>query len=744
MRKNSLSVVLICLAASLSGCDSDSGSDSDTPILPAGPLETLFPSPHYEGLPSGTSVPRIDNAVVADMNNDGRTDVVTLHNVGVSVLLSRGDGTLADQILREFPVNLSDLAVADFNGDDYIDVATVALGGTISSGTDILLCLGNGDGTLREPEHVVTMTYGVGARLVAADMDDDGFQDLIYKSNTVFPTLIRGHGDGSFTVTSTVYMQEKPLGLATAEFNGDDKIDLVASLGSNLPAPNVVALINDGSGGVAADLRYPLVSSATTAGDINGDGLDDLVAHSRNEILIQLSLGDLGFDTPISVPVGVDEYPVSIAVAFWNDDPYGDLLTCSEDLGMNLYLGNGNGTFQARRRLATSGDNWKLFVELVNDDPYPDIISQSDGGISIHLGKENGAIEGALSYPFGDEAGRYVALADMNDDDVLDAVVSHTGGLTVFHGDPGWIFAVKTEVPGANVGMFTIADLDGDGDLDVASVANERAVTLILGDGEGNFEQIEDLVATDPKNVIASGDFNADNIVDLATSHGGWGDFSIYMGAGDGEFEPEHEYETTSGHYSLAVGRFNADEIDDLATANLLQGTVSIYFGNAITGLTPGPTFPLASLQRGDLVDGPKELICADVNADGLADLVAEVYMAFQGIPVVGRIAILLGDGTGNFSESASISTNVGLGIAVDDVTGDGILDLLSRTQDGGLDTNNVAIHAGVGDGTFNDPVRFTLAGIGASMATGDLNDDGVKDICGVGSRLEVLLSQSN
>ena len=79
---------------------------------------------------------------------------------------------------------------------------------------------------------------------------------------------------------------------------------------------------------------------------------------------------------------------------------------------------------------------------------------------------------------------------------------------------------------------------------------------------------------------VAVGDFNCDDIPDLAVATANDGTVSVLLGNEDGSFQAAHNYAVDLGPQSLAVGDFNGDGHPDLVVANALSGTVSILVGN--------------------------------------------------------------------------------------------------------------------------------------------------------------------
>src|SRR5690606_860269 len=121
-------------------------------------------------------------------------------------------------------------------------------------------------------------------------------------------------------------------------------------------------------------------------------------------------------------------------------------------------------------------------------------------------------------------------------------------------------------------------DLNGDGadDLAVADSLSE-SITILLNDGSGSFSTGGQVaVGTDPMH-IAADDFNGDGNLDLATANSRSQSISILLGRGDGSFDTAPDLPDWSPDF-LAAGDWNNDQIPDLASLNFGAG-LRIYLG---------------------------------------------------------------------------------------------------------------------------------------------------------------------
>jgi hypothetical protein len=272
-------------------------------------------------------------------------------------------------------------------------------------------------------------------------------------------------------------------------------------------------------------------------------------------------------------------------------------------------------------------------------------------------------------------------------------------------------------------------------------------------------------VGSNPQAVVA-GDFNNDNVLDLAVSNG-----YVLLGNRDGTFAAPRSYGI--GAFALAVGDFNGDGALDLVTLN--YGGVSVLPGNGNgTFGTPNNIAITGS--------SPSSVAVGDFNGDGLLDLgvTSNTFYPASGFYTYdqhyeGFANVLLGDGAGGFfPESDTIDlgggyrtaatavdfngidrfatvnsdlATVGLvwggdfstgyyndptSVAAGDVNGDNAADLITGNNDG-----TISVLLGDGLGGFGSFHSYAAGSWGKSVAVGDFNHDNILDIVTSGNQYE-------
>jgi len=247
---------------------------------------------------------------------------------------------------------------------------------------------------------------------------------------------------------------------------------------------------------------------------------------------------------------------------------------------------------------------------------------------------------------------------------------------------------------------------------------NDGTVTVILSDGKGGFTAGSPIRVGQNPISIAAADFNKDGNLDLVAANEGDGTVTVLLGNGDGTFQqPGSTFQAGTHPSSVAVGDFNGDGYPDLAIANRDSNNVTVLLGQPGGGFKPAAHGPFA------VGNSPSSLAVGDFNGDGHLDLAIANELD-------NTVTVLLGDGTGSFTQATASPFAVGLrptSLAVGDFNSDGNLDLAIANLNG----NNVTVLLGNGTGWFKpDPSGpFAVGTAPVSIVVSDFNGDSIPDL---------------
>ena len=326
--------------------------------------------------------------------------------------------------------------------------------------------------------------------------------------------------------------------------------------------------------------------------DLDGDGDRDLAVANRETAIVSVLLnsanGTFGGNVDYTVAFG----PGSISAADLDGDGDADLAAACEGSGaLSILFNDGDGTFTPELKydagalvsissadLDRDGDSDLAFTEHV----FLSSAGHTAGGVSVLLNDGDGTFPGKVHYETRGGAGS-VSTADLDGDGNTDVAASN-GGLTehfppwmvsVFLNDGGGALAGPAEyATGEWPTSLFCADLDGGGDHDIAA-ANMKpfgdvpsTVSVLLNNGDGTLvAQIEYPVGDSP-HAVSAGDLDGDGDSDLATANTYGESVSILLNDGDGTFPDILGYPAGDSPRSLAIADLDGDGDGDLAVVN--------------------------------------------------------------------------------------------------------------------------------------------------------------------------------
>jgi len=636
---------------------------------------------------TGLGGPYNQGVVAGDVNGDGKLDLVAVdgwNDNTITVFMGNGDGTF--QAGAVYPAcnvsgcTVNSLALGDFNGDGHPDVAVGTAGTSQGGGISVLLNSGNG-------------TFGA-----------------------------PGFYAGSSTIGFACCGDSNP-DVATADLRSDGKVDVVMT-GSAGPW----VFLGNGDGTFQAGVNYgvPFADSIAIA-DINGDKKPDLVASDFFESAVFVLAGNGDGTFKPAAGYTTDWFPQSIVIADFNGDKKLDFAS-GDDSGpyVSVVLGNGDGTFRAGVNY-DANQPWnapEVVADFNNDGNLDVAIDGNFGGgtINVMLGSSHGVLGTPIVVAAG---GTYslgaLAAGDVNGDGKADIVAgANMGGgvydIQVFLGKGNGTFAspvLYSTGVSDNPGPVVLADVNGDGKLDVLISNADGSLSVLLNKGKGVFGTAKVIsgVATGEE-WLAAADFNGDGKVDVVLADTGNNTLNVLLGKGNGTFQSAVKYPVQNNPQFISVASLRGNGILDLITGGYSVGSgngggggIGILLGNG-DGTFGNPAYynPYAG---GDANVNPLSAAVADVNLDGKPDVLVTFDSEHTGpcCPVSTNynigLGIFLGNGDGTLTYQAPLPNGtatpyiVGAGaqyVLAGDFNGDGAADAAVLNLDNGNSGNSVTM----------------------------------------------------
>ena len=413
-----------------------------------------------------------------------------------------------------------------------IAVASVSTNG-------VLITLVSNAGTVVSYQNYPT-TSGTPVGLATADLNGDGIPDIVVASETNSSSgglaILLGNGDGTFrtgqslSVSFPAQAAPPPVGVTIDDVNGDGKLDLIAVTAGTTTSSGITVFLGNGDG----TFQTPGISGPNGAGgavavtaDFNGDGKKD-IATSFGQILLGNGNGTFQL-LPQTLPEG---QVLGVAAADFNQDGKIDLaFTNSTAATVDVYFGNGDGTFAYSGSYPTIAGATTVEASDVDGDGYPDLfVRTAEGGVYTASQFSNSFFQSLLNYGNG----------------------TFGASRAYFPGPPSAQFSLN---PANAYLQYTTANFAGTGKPDLLMLATNGTATLLSvlkSNGDGTFNQTP--IQTQLRNpsapqfisAIVAGDMNGDGKPDMVF---GWNDssglnphISVALGNGDGTFQAQQDY----------------------------------------------------------------------------------------------------------------------------------------------------------------------------------------------------------
>jgi hypothetical protein len=577
------------------------------------------------------AIPNPQGVGVADFNLDGRPDIVTVSVGGVGAGVTIHFATASPGVFTRWDIQgtpqANVLTIGDFDKDGRPDIAAA---GTATSDITTLV-------NTRAGWSIRTFASGGASPrgIVTADLNRDGALDLVTGArgtNTV--VVIAGRGDGGFDAPRAFAAGTGSRAVAVGDFDHDGRVDIAAA---NEYAETVTILSNTTAfPPVGFKFRREVVGpgednssggSFIDVADFDHDGRVDAVFDDNG---VNVRFGDGRMITPAAFPV------VGLRAIDPNNDGHADIVAVTAGSGpsalsrIETLLNDGTGAFPVRHTISTALIGVRMELGDLDRDGRIDLVMtgrpdwEGQNRIDVFRGNGNGTFTwtrtiAAVESPFS------LAIGDVDRDGDPDLVTTGRGVATrtaivvTRLNDGGFNFSEPREVPvDAFVGMGAadLVDLNQDGWLDFAGAGSpvdhqSRIAVAVMLSNRFGFGPPAYLTTTETGLGVNVGDITMDGQLDIMTDDG-----VLFAGHGDGTFADEQLFDFYGSNPRFVD--FNGDGLLDMVMSTG-QASLELILNQAGAENTP-PTVDLGQDftidYRYQFSDGELELWARAVDPD--------------------------------------------------------------------------------------------------------------------------------
>ncbi len=320
----------------------------------------------------------------ADLNQDSLPDLIVANSKDhtLAVMTGNGEGHFHNKQTIPVPLEPTSIAVADLNHDDLPDVVFNSKGNDLFG---VLMGMGKGKFLpLRKFQ-----TGSVPLSIIIDDFNADSHPDVVVTLTFSKMEVHLGTGDGNFKMGDTYKTGSRSLSGVSGDFNNDGHKDLALAVhSSNASDIHVFAGHSDGTFQLVTRAAKNLRCLVLIKGDLNKDGIDDLIAASSqgDNMYWMPSRGDGTFED--GIPFSGGGGPISLASADFDADGQADIVVASSSFSLITRFPDGRFRFPVRDYV-TGGTPLSLTTGDFNQDGLPDVavVSNTEGTVEVFLGR---------------------------------------------------------------------------------------------------------------------------------------------------------------------------------------------------------------------------------------------------------------------------------------------------------------------------------------------------------------------
>ncbi|HEY0156388.1 MAG TPA: FG-GAP-like repeat-containing protein [Thermoanaerobaculia bacterium] len=498
-----------------------------------------------------------DDAVAGDFDADGWTDIAAASGGNLAVLWNEGGGTFR---LRRYPFSATALAAGRMNGDRAFDLLVrTDTPWPPSSETRAFFGV---PGT-RSLERMPHEFDGAGHRL--HDMDGNGTADVLATREGAV-SIALSNRDGTFSAPR-LYFAGDDVAIIPGDFDSDGKADVGYREVGRFDADDVPAgwLPGNGDGTLRANRAVDLCDVAPCVKDeprqeavmdVTGDGAPDFVVYTNGRLTVVPGGGDYGRAVTTAVrPDGAYAFRYFVPAGDVDGDGRDDLVLVRRDeqrqaFTWTVFAGQRDGSFDEGQEIDRQAGDLAAAGDLTGDGS----IDLLDRGWNIHPGDGRGRFGPPIPTGFASLRSSVVRLADLDGNGFLDVVAREDWESGSWLNQGGGVFDAPVYSEGGEaLEDFLLADFTGDGLPDALELVGiyedsfpccgtyltHYEARVLRGAGDGRFEELESTIWVDELPAgLATLDFDADGDTDLLI------DTTVYLADGDGTFRSGTSFDT--------------------------------------------------------------------------------------------------------------------------------------------------------------------------------------------------------
>lgn len=717
-----------------------------------------------------------EDVVTADIDEDGDIDIITLTPIQdkLSVFKNNGDGTYSGPT-NYTTLNAQDLEAVDIDNDGDIDIVTSNNNAKMMS---VFMNNGSGAGTFAASVDYDNGSSHNGLNMTVADMNGDGFTDVIISNIAGSPTTVKvavfmNSGTGTFGTPTEYAVTTSGFTLGAVDYNNDGAMDIVLADAAN---DEIRLWENDGTGALLSGGTLPVGDSPYNIAfaKLDSDSYIDVITPNINSdnISVRLASGGFAFFNSVS-NTSVGDQPFAVVTGDMDADGDMDIITTnSADNSFSILANNGLGNGFSSSTFTLPDYTFDLKLADVDNDGDLDIVVVNSDGFSV-IKNSDGPTVSSITPSNGDFNISASSNIEVVFDQNMDSATLTSSNLKFKSSTRGLIAGSYSYNSGTKT--LTFDPTTGLNPGETITVSTTSAIKNSIGgsfgagfsssfvvattDGGALSAKTDFSVGTNPKDAILA-DLDADGDLDLITVQTSVDSISVMINNGS-SFNTPVFYYTGDAPVSVAAGDVDNDGDLDLLVSVSGENVLAKFINNgsgvfgakttyATTGV-PGAVILQDINYDGDLdavfangvqlaylsnngsgtfsdqwgITGfsDRNLIAVDLNNDGDEDYVMVRNNSANQLIVVTRNAL------NNFSQNTYTTDTNPRGVAVGDFDNDGDIDAV--TVNYGFSASNISFFANNGSGAFAARVDYSLGSLSTpeDIIATDIDGDGDLDI---------------